>query len=165
MNRTVWNLHHATPGGGFGGGPWVVPGLYTVRLAVGDEVHRQSLRVSEDPRIDVDPLVRRQWTEMLLDLGEAVSEARSLSREIAQVARRLDAENDPLVLGAQLEAKVRDLEREAQELGGRLASLSGSAQGWIGPLSADQTSQRAFLTEMLQTLRTEWSAASQRLPG
>ena len=83
----------------------------------------------------------------------------------AQVARRLDAENDPLVLGAQLEAKVRDLEREAQELGGRLASLSGSAQGWIGPLSADQTSQRAFLTEMLQTLRTEWSAASQRLPG
>ncbi len=165
MNRTVWNLRHTTPGGGSGGGPWVVPGLYTVRLAVGNEMQRQSLHVSEDPRIDVDPLVRRQWTEMLLGLGEVVSEARGLSREIAQVARRLDAEDDPLVLGARLEAKVRDLDREAQELSGRLERLSGSAQGWIGPLSADQGSQRAFFTEMMQTLRTEWIAAAAQLPG
>lgn len=62
-------------------------------------------------------------------------------------------------------AQLRDLAREAGELASRLGRLQGSAQGWIGPLSADQASQRAFLTDMLQTLRAEWDAVSGRLEG
>ena len=173
VNRAVWNLRHGAGGGGGGGqggfgggrgaGPWVVPGLYTVRLSVGDDVHEQTLRVKEDPRIEVDPLVRRQWTEMLLELGEVVSAASTLTRESSQAMRRLNDEDEPLSLDAGIEAQLRDLAREAGELASRLGRLQGSAQGWIGPLSADQASQRAFLTDMLRTLRAEWDAVSGRL--
>ena len=166
VNRAVWNLRHGSSGGGGGGrggfgggniGPWVVPGLYTVRLSVGNDLHEQTVRVKEDPRIEVDPLVRRQWTEMLLELGEVVSAARALNREVGQAAESLDDDDQPLA------AELRDLARETGELSGRLGRLRSSAQGWIGPLSADQASQRVFLTDMLETLRTEWDAVSGRL--
>ena len=169
MNRSTWNLRHGAAGGGGrgggGGGPWVVPGLYTVRFSAGAVTHAQTLRVKEDPRIDVDPLVRRQWTETLVRIGELATSAQELSREAGQVARRLDADNDPLQLAADLEAKVRDMARETQELSGRITRLRGSAGGWVGPLSADQASQMAFFTEMLATLSAEWSTTSERLPG
>ena len=103
---------------------------------------------------------------MLLELGEAVSAARALTRETSQTVGRLDDDDEPLRLDAldpDVEAELRDLAREAGELENRLGRLQGSAQGWIGPLSADQASQRAFLTAMLETLRAEWNAVSGRL--
>lgn len=115
MNRAVWNLRHGAVGaggggrGGFGGdraGPWVVPGLYTVRLSVADDVHEQTLRVKEDPRIEVDPLVRRQWTEMLLELGGVVSAASALTRESSQAVRRLDDDDEPGSLDAGIEGSA-----------------------------------------------------------
>jgi len=166
VNRAVWNLRHGSAGGGgFGGGPWVVPGLYTVRLEVAGDVHEGRVLVKEDPRIDVDPLVRRQWTETLLAIGETVTEAQTLSREVGGMARRLDADTNTLNLPSDQEAALRDLAREVQELGSRLARLRGSAQGWVGPLSADQAAQRTFLSEMLETLSGEWRTLSSRLPG
>ena len=143
----------------------MVPGLYTVRFSAGAITHEQTLRVKEDPRIDVDPLVRRQWTETLVRIGELAMSAQELSREVGQVARRLDADTDPLQLAADREAKVRDMARESQERSGRIARLRGSAGGWVGPLSADQASQLAFFTEMLATLGAEWRTTSERQPG
>ena len=169
INRAVWNLRHGAAGGGGGGfgggGAWVVPGLYTVRLAAEGITQEQMVRVSEDPRIDVDPTVRRQWTETLLEIGEMASSAQGLSREVGQIARRLDAANNPLTLPAELAAKVRDLGREAQELSGRMGRLRGSVDGWVGPLSADQASQFAFFSEMLIALQIEWRATAALLPG
>ena len=55
-----------------------------------------------------------------------------------------------------LEAKVRDLGREFGELASRLSRLRGSAESWVGPLSADQTSQDVFLVDLLNTLSGEW---------
>jgi len=66
---------------------------------------------------------------------------------------------------AGLERDLRSMAREAQELSGRMSRLYGSAQGWVGPLSADQASQQAFLTDMLATLTAQWGALEARLPG
>ena len=55
--------------------------------------------------------------------------------------------------------------RETQELNSRWSRLYGSTQGWVGPLAADQASQRDFLTGMLATLSTEWGELEGRLPG
>jgi hypothetical protein len=142
-----------------------VPGLYTVRLTAGGVVSEQVVRVKEDPRIDVDPLVRRRWTERLLALGDLASQAQSLARDVSRAAQRLDDEGNPLRVDADLEAKLRDLERETQELASRLSRLRGAAEGWVAPLSADQQSQRTFLTRMLATLTEEWRAVEARLPG
>lgn len=164
MNRAIWNLRHGDApapragGGGFfrgpSGGPLVVPGPYTVRLTVGSDVMEQMVTVKEDPRIDVDPLVRRQWTETLLQMGELRTAVQELAQEVGAVQQAVD--DGERELSADVEAKVRDLTREASELMSRVARLQGSAGGWVGPLSEDQESQRSFFEEMFRTLTREW---------
>jgi len=167
MNRAIWNLRHgdAPPPrgqglggfGGFGGasgGPLVVPGLYTVRLATGGDTMEKIVRVKEDPRIEVDALVRRQWTETLLAIGELRSGVQELAREVGAVNRAVEAGDRELA--ADVGAKVADLTRELSELTSRVSRLQGSASGWVGPLNADQSSQRLFFEEMFQILTGEW---------
>jgi len=65
INRATWNLRYSDPGQGANQsprGPLVVPGQYTVRLEADGTVSEQPLEVREDPRLDIDPEVRRQWT-------------------------------------------------------------------------------------------------------
>lgn len=167
MNRVIWNLRHGTSasprrggGGGFfggGGGVWAVPGTYTVRLNVDGAVQERTVEVREDPRLDVDPEVRARWTADLLEIQELRDGAMALARDVGGVVRQM--ENGELQLEAAAEAKVRDLAREANELMSRIARLQGWVAGWVGPLSGDQASQKAFFTRMLGTLRAEWAGA------
>ena len=115
----------------------------------------QVVRVREDPRIDVDPLVRRQWTETLLEIGQLRTAVQALAQEVGTVFRAM--ESGERELAADVDAKVRDLTRETSELASRVARLQGSAGGWVGPLAADQVSQRAFFEDMFQRLTREWS--------
>ena len=165
MNRVVWDLRHgesSAPGEGGGGGrfgqpargPFVVPGLYTVRLTAEGESMNQVVRVREDPRLQVDPLVRRQWTATLLRIGEMASRGEAVESRVGEVISRLD--EGELELPGELEAKVRDLARELRELTSRSTRLRGSVESWVGPLSADQASQEAFLSDMLDALAGEW---------
>jgi photosystem II stability/assembly factor-like uncharacterized protein len=170
LNRVVWDLRHELPGafgeagggrGRFAQGPLVVPGLYTVRLRVGRTISESVVRVREDPRIRVDPLVRRQWTETLLDITSTMARAVALSRDVSATLGRMedgDADAPPDV-----RAKVRDLSRELGELTSRLARLRANAEGWVGPLSADDAAQRRFFESTLETLEGEWREALGRV--
>ena len=65
VNRVAWNLRHDGPAplerdvraswdtSGRPGGPLVVPGMYTVRLTVGDETLSKAVEVALDPDLDV----------------------------------------------------------------------------------------------------------------
>ncbi|MCH7564628.1 MAG: hypothetical protein IH968_12485 [Gemmatimonadetes bacterium] len=165
VNRVVWNLRHGKASVSGAGdergragqpdlGPFVVPGLYTVRLTATGETMEQVVRVREDPRLQIDPLIRNQWTAMLLRIGETANQAQTIENQVDEVIDRLD--EGELDLGDDLEAKVRDLGREFGELASRLSRLRGSAESWVGPLSADQTSQDLFLVDLLNTLSGEW---------
>jgi photosystem II stability/assembly factor-like uncharacterized protein len=167
MNRVVWDLRHSWTDGRDGGsrGPLVVPGAYTVRMTVGGNTQEQTFDVLEDPRTDYDPQMRRAWTETLLTMWSAGAEAQQLSRTVREASARLDSDENPLVLNSDREFALRDLDRETRELNSRWGGLYRSAQSWVGPLAADQASQREFLTEMLGTLRAEWNALSSELPG
>jgi hypothetical protein len=133
-----------------------VPGAYTVRVTAGGATAESALQVLEDPRIEVDPAVRAAWTSTLLELAELGRRARELaSRAQARVERMEgDAGGGPAL------AKARDLARETGELRSRLESLRDAAEGWVGPLSADQEGQRSFLSGMLETLGAELEAAA-----
>lgn len=135
-------------------GPWVVPGLYTVRLSAGGDVHEQQVLVHEDPRIDIDPSVRRDWTATMLQLAELTSATSELAREIRAAVDGL-AEDDESA-GA---TTLRVLARESTELASRARSLESGAGQWVGPLSADEASQHAFIRDLLSTLRSEFEAA------
>jgi len=168
MNRTIWNLRHSEVDG-FGdpnsNGPWVVPGTYTVTMTAAGGSWSQSVEVREDPRLEHDAATRRAWTETLATIWDASGDVRALRAEVDAYADRLDADEDPLSVDAGLERDLRDMARQAQELSSRMSRLYGSGQSWVGPLSADQTSQQDFLTEMLATLISEWAALEGRLPG
>ncbi|MDA0327946.1 MAG: hypothetical protein O2958_02875 [Gemmatimonadetes bacterium] len=167
VNRLVWDLRHSATDGSSGGpnGPLVVPGMYTVRMTADGVTREQRFRVDEDPRTDVDAGVRRQWTENLLGLWAGAGRAQTLSRAVSGMARRLDAPQNPLSIASGLETELRDLARETDELSSRFSGLYRSAQGWVGPLAADQRSQQEFLSGMLATLSSEWTSLSARLPG
>jgi hypothetical protein len=178
LNRVVWNLRHSladqgeeprSGGGGFGGfgggppadgpgGPLVIPGSYTVRLTAGGQTHEQSLRVEEDPRLNVSAAVRTGWTADLLELAEMRLAAQAGSDAAAEVVEALDegersmSEDDA--------ARVRDMNREWRELTTRLRRLYGEASGYVGPLSGDQASERMFYREMLATLTREWAVVA-----
>lgn len=171
INRAHWDLRHAVPGlqgsgrqGGFGRpvrGPLVVPGVYTVRLTAGAATTEQVVRVKDDPRLELDPLVRARWTRDLLEISADLARAQQAAREVAQTVRRLDARE---VRGSRSdEAKVRDLGRELAELSSRLSGLRGSVEGWTGPMTSDQASQKTFLARMLESLDGEWQAVRGRI--
>jgi len=155
INRTVWNLRYDEPGQPSGqppGGPLVVPGTYTVRLQVGDLVSEQTLEVREDPRLDVDPEVRRQWTEDLLELGRlaraVVDDAGMFGDTLEEIAA------DPDVPDLLME-ESRNLQRQWNELRSRTRRLQAEVESWVGPVTQQQRSQWEFYRGMLETLQRD----------
>ena len=167
VNRVQWDLRYSVQegdlpqSGGFRrapGGPLVEPGLYTVRLVVAGSTAEQVVRVKDDPRFDVDPGVRTRWTQELREITAVLTAAQRTAQEVRQAARSLD--EGEAQAPANAAAKVRDLDREFSELVSRLARLRGSAEGWVGPLSADQAAQKDFLSDLLPTLAAEWNCGA-----
>ncbi len=163
MNRAVWNLRMSlgTPQEARLGpsGPLVVPGTYTVRLTAGGATSEQVVAVREDPRIDVDPTTRAQWTAVMLERARLGIRAQELAGRVGGMAEGLDDDDDD-----DLRAAVTTLAREANELRSRAARLRG-AEGWVGPLAADEISQQRFVEEMLATLEAEADALEARIGG
>ena len=77
----------------------------------------------------------------------------------------LDANTDALNVDPGLETELRDMARQMQELSSRISGLYRSMDGWVGPLAADQASQRGFLTDALTQLSADWTALAARLPA
>jgi hypothetical protein len=165
LNRSVWNLRHTDPdqdGSQSPQGPLVIPGTYTVRLEVGEATSDTPLEVREDPRIQVDPDVRREWTEDLLALGELARAVDEGARGMTDLAEAMEAE--PPVSEA-LAEEARELQRQWNELRSRTRGLLREVEGWVGPLTLDQESRRSYYQEMAGTLRRETQALSGRIGG
>jgi hypothetical protein len=165
VNRVIWNLRATEAGQGPNQppmGPLVVPGTYTVRLVVDGQVSERPLEVQEDPRVTVPEAVRRQWTADLTELGELarrVTDGRDRAREV------LDrAEADPELADA-WQDKAQELVREWDELAFRTRRLRGEVEGWVGPLTQDQRSRRAFYAEMVGTLDHEVDVLEVQIGG
>lgn len=157
LNRALWNMRHssAAAGGGRGRpGPLVVPGTYTVTVVAEAGSSSGTLEVHEDPRIaeKVDPADRRAWTETLLEIGALRREAADLASRVQRALRQASSgdQEPPETLTV--------LARETRELSTRISRLEGEASGVVGPLTDEQTSQRAFYTSMLETLTSEADA-------
>jgi len=172
VNRAVWNLRHTDPGQREGEpprGPLVVPGVYTVRLEAGGTGSERTLEVREDPRIQVDPGVRRQWTEDLLALGSLARDVAAGADRMGEMARRAGVSapqggTPPATVQADpAAAQVRDLLRQWNELRARTRRLLGEVEGWVGPPTAQQASQWRYYQEMLEALTRETEDLARRL--
>jgi len=152
VNRVIWNLRHAdlpVRGGGFGNddgaprggnlaGPYVAPGVYTVRLASGGRTLEEKIEVKDDPRIDTPPADRKVWADFQVQVAGAI-------REFAPVA-------DKVQKAPAGGAQMTDLKRQARELLSRLTRLYGETGRWVGRPTADQLSELKFYQEAVARL-------------
>jgi photosystem II stability/assembly factor-like uncharacterized protein len=148
VNRVVWNLRHAdlpvrsgfgeddeTPRGGNLPGPYVLPGVYTVRLVVAGQTIEQKVEVRDDPRIDALPADRKTWSDFQQQVAAAI-------RQFAPVA-------DKVQKAPAGDAGIADLKRQARELLSRMNGLYGATGRWVGRPTAEQLSEFKFYQEML----------------
>ena len=151
VNRVVWNLRHAdlpvrggfgdddgTPRGGNLAGPYVVPGIYTVRLVSGGRTLEQKVDVKDDPRIDALPADRKVWADFQVQVAGAI-------RQFAPVA-------DKVQKAPAGDAQVTDLKRQSRELLSRLTRLYGETGRWVGRPTADQQAEFKFYQEAVVRL-------------
>ena len=148
LNRAVWNLRHealpAPPANQESGarptpipGPLVLPGEYTVRLAVGGRTLDQKVTVVEDPRLQVSAADRQAWTEAQMTVAAMYKDAVALVENAAKGG------------------PASDLPRAARELQTRLATLYRAIGQYTGRPTADQQAQIQFLRNELQSLRKQ----------
>jgi hypothetical protein len=160
INRVVWDLRHepfliAMQGqSGRRGttleGPFVVPGEYTVRLDVGGRTLEQRVRVSEDPRVVVEPAARQQWTLTLLSLGRLYQDADVLVAKARAAAERIVKSGAP---AADVQAEAQDTLDAAIELRNRASGLYREINGATGPVTADQASEIEYYPKVFTELQ------------
>ncbi|MGH9490818.1 MAG: WD40/YVTN/BNR-like repeat-containing protein [Terriglobales bacterium] len=141
MHRWVWDLHYPAPtsfsGPAFfaaffgGGGPWAVPGRYTVKLTVDGQSYTRPLLVRMDPRVHVAPAALARQLALALAIGQAQKSVALATRQARALQARLAKTNSQTALAAQV-----------AELLGSSARLGPDFSGEGGP-SHDFTSLRA----------------------
>lgn len=94
--------------------------------------------VREDPRIELDPVVRRDWTETLLEIAGMYGDATDQLRRVREGAGE-DAGG----------SQAAELEDRIDELRDRIGSLYRSVGSWTGEPTADQRSRQAHYEELL----------------
>jgi len=162
INRVQWNLRYENLGppmpvsGANRGpsGPWVLPGLYTVRLTVAGTSYEHVVTVSEDPRIAVEESVRLAWHEQLLNLAELLREHLAAVDTVSKIAERLEKmPEDSARQYTELSAEIDTIQPLLTELRSRLYSLYGEVSGWPRALTADEQSQMQYFEEWIERLR------------
>jgi hypothetical protein len=98
MNRFVWNLRY-TDASRFQGmiywaggtaGPVAVPGMYKVRLTVGDWSATRAFTVQPDPRVKATPADYQAQFDLLMKIRDRVSAANDAVRRIREVREQID---------------------------------------------------------------------------
>jgi hypothetical protein len=118
--------------------------------------------VREDPRIQVAPDTRRQWTEDLWALSALAAAAASGADEIRELVEKVETEPS---FQETLSSWSSDLQRQWNELRSRTQSLVREVEGWVGPLTSDQLSRRDYYQEMVGILGRESQAIAARIGG
>jgi photosystem II stability/assembly factor-like uncharacterized protein len=110
LNRTSWDLRYERPVKPEPGepsflrrarGPWVLPGRYTVKVAVGDREASQTVTVEEDPRLTASDADRRAWHDAVMEAGQLWARAdaadkvgKSLKKQLGELKDSLAKKKD-----------------------------------------------------------------------
>ncbi len=128
LNRFVWDMRvlpaQAVPGAviwaGTLAGPVVPPGIYQVRLRVGEEVMTQKWEWKIDPRVDSSQKVLQEQFDLLLQIRDKLNEVnlailklRSVRQQLEDLISRLQTKPGE---SQELQAEVKDHIAEAKKI-------------------------------------------------
>ncbi|HKG22918.1 MAG TPA: hypothetical protein VKC34_13540, partial [Blastocatellia bacterium] len=208
LNRIVWDLRYGLPpaaqqaqpgqagGGGFGTrGPRVQPGEYVVRLSAGGKESSKTLRVEEDPRIQISDsdraalrdasmkvfelqrsgeMTRRSMQNVKTQLAaaqEAMKKNPSASQALAADARtlteKIEAVQRKLVPVLDLSGRAGPpLPGAPRPLLGRVNQLASLLDGYTAAPSQDQRESIGELSKEMKSIADEWNKLMEEaVPG
>ena len=112
VNRVLWRFDRAgfrgandtTPTLEIGGGPEVLPGMYNVRVTLGEHESSGQIEVLADPRVDIPMEERRAKLDAILEAGEisakfsvAQARLRRAQSDLDQIESLAKRDKDPAV--------------------------------------------------------------------
>ena len=101
---------------GFGGGPWAMPGNYTVKLTVNGQSYEQPFTVKMDPRVKTSQEELQKQFDMAQQALVLTGEVNGASQQAAQLLEKLKALAPKLTLrkyqkpAAQVDKMTKDTE-------------------------------------------------------
>ena len=157
MHRFTWDLHYATAGptgrfgfSGFGGGPWAVPGQYSVRLTVAGKAYTRPLTLRMDPRAPVSLADLQKQFNLAMDIenqmqraGQTFAEAQGVEKQLAARQKALAAAKSPMALAASKAAEALAAELKALTVGDERRISSEASEAGIPMANAVQASATA----------------------
>ncbi len=169
IQRAYWNFRlkgfkaqNSNPNGSRGGrsfglfGPQALPGLYVARMEVNGEIHEQTFRVKNDPRLDIPFDVQQAWHQSLYDIGalyDLVIDGMLPAQKMQWHLQKLDREN--IAYDANAAESIRNIGGKFGELLSRVRSLYFDVSSWIGPWSGDNQAQFVYYRSMITELARE----------
>jgi photosystem II stability/assembly factor-like uncharacterized protein len=170
VNRAVWSLRYPDlvrrqareetgedtgPGTGTIEGPFVLPGTYTVRLTVRGKTVEQPVEVTDDPRLQVSPESRRQWTDTLLQLADLYRSVSVMLESARGLAGKAGADaKDPVAV------ERRELMRLTGELQSRVGRLYTAISGSLSTPTVDQRAQIEYFSSFANVLESRLRTAA-----
>ena len=123
MHRFVWDLHYPSAGGGrgrgamaamfgFGGGPWAVPGEYTIKLEVDGQSTEQPLTVKMDPRVKVSQEDLQKQLDLALQVLAKTAQVEGASRQAESVQNSIKTLRPKIASRQSLEEKIDALDKQ-----------------------------------------------------
>ncbi len=137
LNRIVWDLRHEAPiptegQTGFRApppGPRALPGAYTIKIKVGDQEASRTVRLEDDPRIEVSDADRRAQFEAMQRVGKLIAsmdqgyqKAVDLESQMASLEESLKGSKD---IPEAVSSAVKELSEKVEELGKKLSRDGG----------------------------------------
>ncbi len=152
MHQFVWDLHYAaaagvTGGRGFSGGPWAVPGQYTVRLTVDGKGYQQALTLKMDPRVQLSLPDLQKQLELAQAIGRLMAQTAAVQREARALRQKIQSTRQQAAGNATVVSALGVLEARIQEIAGLSGPANPSSAGVAEPTS-DVTSLQ-FLSRKL----------------
>jgi photosystem II stability/assembly factor-like uncharacterized protein len=170
LNRTNWDLRYeppvppdpeATSFFGRSRGPLVMPGPYTVKVAVGEASAQQSVEVREDPRVVVGAEERAAWTAACRDAAALFSRADAANKRTTALKKQLEEQKATLgkddKASPELRTAVGDLLDRVTELGKKLTR--SRPMGFAGASLADEPDPLVGRTRGLYSALSSMTAA------
>jgi hypothetical protein len=173
VNRAIWDLRHAAISVTLDderarslSGAWVLPGEYTVRLRVGNDVQEQTVIVEDDPRLNLSDQDRRAHYDIAMRLADIVRTHGAQLAAIRHARSRLEALDDESEGGvADLAEEIEEAFPLVEETFNRLTGLYRRIESWPGLPTGDQMSQMDYLSNWSRRLEPRVRQITEALEG
>jgi hypothetical protein len=127
MNRFIWDMRYPdaepVPGailwGGSVSGPVAVPGIYQVKLTLGEESHIREWEWKKDPRSEASQEELREQFDFLIQVRDKLSEVNRAVNQLRKVRGKLDQLSE----GIKARPEAASFLEEAKKIQGKLTAI------------------------------------------